>query len=110
MCRPREKLALYSFLLRSSSLPPSAAKNPTSIPRLYGSASRKSGASGVPVHWTLATAPMNPAEALLPEHSNVAVTVLRRRDLRSARENFVGFLTRPPNSSCHVAGSILGSL
>ncbi len=79
------------------------------MPRLSGEHSFNIGASRVPVHCTFPMAPMKPVLLLLPEHSSVAVIVVRLRALMSARPSVAGFLTSPEISRRQFATSNLGT-
>jgi hypothetical protein len=86
----------------------SAPKKTISIARSSKPHSFNSGASGVPVHFTLPMAPMKPGLELLPEHSRVAAIVFRLRALSSARERVIGRLINPDISNRHWFASTVG--
>ena len=80
-------------------------------------ASSRSGASGVPVHSAVPTAPWSHGWLIgrgsinarpLPAHSRVTGIVRAGRAFTSASVRVSGVSTSPPTSSCHVSASTFG--
>ncbi len=103
----RAKLCV-TVLPRISSSPSSAPQNTTSIPSSRTPASSSKGASGVPVHSALCTAPMKGPKPRLPAHSREKTTLSLGRERSCDRVNDLGRSTSPLISRRQSLSAISG--